>query len=38
MAFKQSSFAWILLPFLLAWTTPGWTQTPEVNDQIDGLV
>ncbi|WP_430735962.1 alpha/beta hydrolase family protein, partial [Pseudomonas viridiflava] len=23
---------------LLAWTTPGWTQTSEVNDQIDGLV
>ncbi|MEE4226958.1 alpha/beta hydrolase family protein [Pseudomonas viridiflava] len=38
MAFKQSSFAWILLPFLLAWTTIGWTQTSEVNDQIDGLV
>ncbi|RMT78129.1 S9 family peptidase [Pseudomonas viridiflava] len=38
MALKKSSFVWTLLFFLLGWTTFGWTQTSEVNEQIDGLI
>ncbi|MCF5710631.1 dienelactone hydrolase [Pseudomonas syringae] len=38
MALKKSSFVWTLLFFLLGWTTYGWTQTSEVNEQIDGLI